>query len=72
MKKIALTLINFYQDILSVFLLHLGLKGSCRFSPTCSQYAKISIKEHGIIKGGRMAIVRLLKCQPFYREAVSI
>ena len=72
MKKIALMTIEFYQKIFSVFLLHLGLKGSCRFTPTCSEYAKISIKEHGITKGGKMAIVRLLKCQPFYKQAVSV
>ncbi len=68
MKKIILTLINFYQKIIAVALFNLGLKGSCRFYPTCSEYAKISIKEKGIIEGGKMAVIRLLKCQPFYKE----
>jgi putative membrane protein insertion efficiency factor len=37
----------------------------CRFEPTCSVYAEESIKVHGFIKGGRKALFRLLRCQPF-------
>ena len=39
--------------------------GSCRFTPTCSQYAIEAIEIHGIIKGSLMAIWRILRCNPF-------
>jgi uncharacterized protein len=66
MKKIALLLITLYQKTIANILFGLGLKGNCRFSPTCSEYAKITILEKGLFKGGYLSIVRILKCQPFY------
>lgn len=66
MKKITLSIISFYQKIIAVALLNLGLKGNCRFSPTCSEYAKQIISQKGIIKGVYFSFVRILKCQPFY------
>jgi putative membrane protein insertion efficiency factor len=66
MKKIVLLLITAYQKTIAKILFGLGLKGSCRFSPTCSEYAKLTISEKGLLKGGYLSIVRLLKCQPFY------
>lgn len=59
MKKIAIALITFYQ-------VAFPYRGNCRFYPTCSQYAKNVIKEHGVIKGGWLTTLRLLSCQPFY------
>ncbi|MDX1949346.1 MAG: membrane protein insertion efficiency factor YidD [Rickettsiales bacterium] len=38
---------------------------SCRFHPTCSEYASESIEKHGIIKGGILAIYRILRCNPW-------
>jgi Uncharacterized conserved protein len=66
MKKIAQILITVYQKTIAVALFNLGLKGNCRFSPTCSEYAKLTISEKGFFKGSYLSIVRLLKCQPFY------
>ena len=40
---------------------------TCRFTPTCSQYAVDALSEYGPIKGGRLAVVRLLKCGPWHR-----
>ncbi len=40
---------------------------SCRFSPTCSQYAVDALREYGLIRGGWLATVRLLKCGPWHR-----
>lgn len=37
---------------------------TCRFYPTCSQYAITAIEKYGAIKGGFMAIKRILKCNP--------
>lgn len=39
---------------------------TCRFSPTCSEYAVESLKTHGAVKGSLLAIVRLLKCAPWH------
>lgn len=67
MKKIIILTIGFYQRILAVTLLNLGLKGNCRFSPTCSEYAKKTISQKGIIKGIYFSVIRVFKCQPFYK-----
>ncbi|MDR2565471.1 MAG: membrane protein insertion efficiency factor YidD [Bifidobacteriaceae bacterium] len=37
----------------------------CRFYPSCSEYAATALREHGLIKGGGLAVGRLLRCQPF-------
>ncbi|MCT7661284.1 membrane protein insertion efficiency factor YidD [Mycobacterium deserti] len=39
---------------------------TCRFTPTCSQYAVDALGEHGLLKGGWLALVRLLKCGPWH------
>jgi len=38
----------------------------CRFHPTCSEYAIEAITKHGILKGGRLALKRLLRCHPLH------
>ncbi len=38
---------------------------TCRFCPTCSEYAIIAIEKHGAAKGGLLAIWRILRCNPF-------
>jgi len=61
MKKLFLWLIRFYQKAIS------PLKPpSCRFYPTCSQYAFDAVSKHGAIKGGYLAGKRILKCHPFH------
>ena len=61
MKKILLTGIRFYQRYLS------AMKGgsTCKFYPTCSQYAIEAIEKYGAFKGGRLAVWRILRCNPF-------
>ncbi|MBE7045650.1 MAG: membrane protein insertion efficiency factor YidD [Ruminococcaceae bacterium] len=63
MKKLLLSLIRFYQRAISPY------KGgsSCRFIPTCSQYAYEAIEKYGAIRGGFLAIRRILKCHPFHK-----
>lgn len=38
---------------------------SCRYTPTCSEYAIQAIKKHGPVKGMHLAIRRLLSCHPW-------
>lgn len=49
-----------YRLILSPWIGH-----SCRFQPTCSAYAMEALERHGAIKGGRLAIWRILRCNPW-------
>ncbi|MEM6379125.1 MAG: membrane protein insertion efficiency factor YidD, partial [Bacteroidota bacterium] len=39
-------------------------QASCRFQPTCSQYAKEALEVHGLWKGGKLAIKRISRCHP--------
>ena len=59
-QRTALALIRFYRRFISP-----GLPPSCRFEPTCSAYADEAIARYGIIKGGRLAVWRILRCNPF-------
>ena len=60
MKKLCLFLISFYQKNLSPLKRH----STCRFLPVCSDYARLSILRFGVIKGGYLALCRLMKCNP--------
>lgn len=40
---------------------------SCRFTPTCSQYAVEALTAHGALRGGWLTVVRLAKCGPWHR-----
>jgi putative membrane protein insertion efficiency factor len=62
MKRIFLALIRFYQRSISPLS-----PPRCRFMPTCSQYAYEAITKYGAIKGGWLALRRLLRCHPFYK-----
>jgi len=60
LERSILKLISFYQVFLSPYL-----PGSCRFYPSCSEYAREAISRYGIWKGGWMALWRVLRCNPF-------
>ena len=62
MKKILLLLIRFYQVGISPYR-----SACCRFMPTCSQYALEAVTKYGALKGGWLALRRLLRCNPFYK-----
>ena len=62
MKTVMLTLIRVYQRYISP-----GFPARCRFRPTCSAYAFEAINKYGAIKGGWLALRRLLRCHPFYK-----
>lgn len=70
MTKISLLLKRFTLQLLEVCYLFvrplLGPRGVCRFTPTCSQYAKQAISKYGVLKGGYLATRRILKCHPFH------
>jgi putative membrane protein insertion efficiency factor len=55
-----IALIQFYRYFISPLT-----PASCRHVPTCSEYAIISVKQHGPLKGSVLAIKRLSKCHPW-------
>ncbi len=60
MKKVFLVCIRFYQKHISP-----AFPPRCRFRPTCSAYAYEAIMKYGALKGGYLALRRLLRCHPF-------
>ena len=62
MKKFIINLIIFYQKNLSSIK-----KPCCRFYPVCSVYAIKSIERFGVFKGILLAILRIARCNPFFR-----
>ncbi len=62
LKKILLIVIKFYRKFIS------PLTGpSCIYEPTCSVYAMQAIEKYGALKGGIMAVKRILRCHPYHR-----
>ena len=67
MRKIIVSLLRFYRKFLSP----LKPRPTCRFYPTCSQYAIDAVTEWGVIRGGAMSVWRILRCNPFCRGGVE-
>jgi uncharacterized protein len=61
MKKFICFLLKFYQ------LFSKWMPPSCRFYPTCSNYALEAVTKHGTLKGMHLAFLRLLKCHPYHK-----
>ncbi|MBV8930067.1 MAG: membrane protein insertion efficiency factor YidD [Mycobacteriaceae bacterium] len=60
--RCAVFVIELYRTYVSPMRL-----ATCRFTPTCSQYAVDALTEYGLIRGGGLAVVRLTKCGPWHR-----
>lgn len=60
MKSVLLACIRLYQLTLSR-----ALPPACRFEPSCSQYAYQAVDRYGALRGGWMAVKRILRCHPF-------
>ncbi|MBP5662615.1 MAG: membrane protein insertion efficiency factor YidD [Clostridia bacterium] len=59
-QKAATALIRAYKRHVSP-----ALPPTCRFIPTCSEYALEAIERFGVIKGGALALWRIMRCNPF-------
>ena len=58
----AIAAIELYRTMISPLR-----PASCRFTPTCSQYAVDALREYGAVRGSWLALVRLTKCGPWHR-----
>lgn len=66
MKTVLLYLIKFYQKCIS------PLKPpTCRFYPTCSQYALEALQRYGAVKGTWLTLLRIIKCHPFHPGGID-
>ena len=59
-RKLLILPIILYQYLISPLF-----PGSCRFKPTCSEYAKLAILKYGVLKGFFLGLKRLSKCHPW-------
>ena len=61
LARFLVMLVRGYQVAISPLL-----PPSCRYSPTCSQYAIEALRRHGAVKGSWLALRRLARCHPFH------
>jgi uncharacterized protein len=59
--------IRLYQLLISPLL-----PPSCRFYPSCSQYALEAVREHGVFRGGWLSVARLARCHPLNPGGVDV
>jgi len=61
-RRLGLKVVRAYKLVVSPWL-----PPSCRFTPTCSEYAYEAIEEYGLLRGTARAAARLLRCHPLHR-----
>jgi putative membrane protein insertion efficiency factor len=64
---LAVRLLELYKAWISPLL-----PRACRFTPTCSEYARLAIEEHGLMRGAVRAGGRLCRCHPFHPGGVDL
>jgi putative membrane protein insertion efficiency factor len=66
MKYAAIGLVRLYQLLLSPLF-----RSSCKYHPSCSQYAIDALRQFGLARGSTLAVWRLLRCNPWSRGGVD-
>jgi len=66
MKSLALRLLRLYKRWISP-----AFPPSCRYVPTCSEYAMEAVERYGALRGGALAAWRLLRCHPFAKGGLD-
>lgn len=67
MTRLLVALLGVYKRRISPLL-----PRACRFSPTCSEYARLALLKHGFWRGSALAAWRLLRCQPFHPGGIDL
>ena len=67
MTRLFVALLGVYKRRVSPLL-----PSACRFSPTCSEYARLALLKHGFWHGSALTVWRLLRCQPFHPGGIDL
>jgi uncharacterized protein len=67
MTRLMLAALGAYKRWLSPLL-----PRACRFSPTCSEYARLALLKHGLWRGSGLAAGRVLRCHPFHPGGIDL
>ncbi len=60
LRRVLIQVVRFYQRGISPFT-----PSACRYVPTCSEYARQALERHGALRGGWLAVRRILRCHPW-------
>jgi putative membrane protein insertion efficiency factor len=66
-RRAAIAPIRLYQLLVSPLL----PANTCKFHPSCSEYAALAIRKHGVLRGVCLAVWRLLRCHPWSAGGVD-
>jgi putative membrane protein insertion efficiency factor len=66
MASVLVLFVRAYQWLLSPLL-----PPSCRFYPSCSEYAAQALRRHGLLRGSSLTVKRVLRCQPWCEGGVD-
>lgn len=72
--RLTLALIWIYQKTISFdhgFMRRFTVAGTCKFYPTCSEYAKGALLKYGILKGTLRTVGRLGRCNPWSKGGID-
>lgn len=67
LRSVAIVPIRLYQLVVSPLV----PANTCKFHPSCSEYAALAIRKHGVVKGFALACWRLARCHPWSRGGVD-
>ena len=67
MRSAAIAPIRLYQRLVSPFL----PANTCKYHPSCSEYAVLAIRDRGVLRGVPLAVWRLLRCNPWSHGGVD-
>ena len=67
MRTVAIFPIRLYQLLISPLL----PTSTCKYHPSCSEYAALAIRKHGVVRGSGLAAWRLARCHPWAKGGVD-
>jgi len=67
MRRAVAALLAIYKRRISPLL-----PPACRYSPTCSEYARLAVLEHGTVRGSLLSLRRLARCQPLGAGGIDL
>jgi uncharacterized protein len=75
-RRMAIGLVSLYQKILSpdhsFWSKAVFPHGHCKYTPSCSEYSKLALQKHGLIKGSLKSVWRVLRCHPWSKGGLDL